>query len=252
MKFKRVIPVLTMIDDELYKTVQFESPRYVGDAINAVRIFNEKQVDEIIIADIRISANEQEPSFDLIKDIVSEAFMPVCYAGGVATIEQFKTIIQAGVEKIAISTHLADEALLKACVAHAGSSSVVACFNVVKEKGIYYSDNKNNKQRIALADEIKRVEQLGVGEIMINDSMRDGTYQGYDEALLKFALAHTDLPLIYCGGAAGVEDFKKAFELGADAVAAGSLFMFYGKWKAVLINYLNDQQRTILKDFLPL
>jgi cyclase len=253
MQFKRIVPVLTIIDDELQKTIRFENPRYVGDPINAVKIFNEKLVDEILIADIRASRQQKSPNFELIKDIVSEAFMPVCYAGGVTSLDDFKQIIKAGVEKVGIATHLNNRQLIKDCVGFAGSSSVVACLNVIEKDNEYQviTWKDEHTTTASLLSVIQQVEEDSVGEIMINHLDRDGTYLGYDENLIALITKNTKTPIIFCGGAAAVKDIKMAFDYGIEAAAVGSMFMFYGKLKAVLINYLMPAELAQLKDHLP-
>ncbi len=253
MKYKRIIPVLTLINDELVKTVQFQHPRYVGDPINAVKIFNEKEVDEIIIADIRVSANGKEPNYGLIKDIVSEAFMPVCYCGGISHITQFQKIISLGVEKIGINTSLPKTDFIKQAVNFAGSSSVVACLDVIhagKNEYVVTYKSATEKTKKSVQQAIEEAEDAGVGEIMINHIDRDGTYLGYDLNLASLVTQKATVPVIFCGGASSVMHIKTIFDMGIDAAAAGSMFMFYGKLHAVLINYPNQEKLSLIHNHI--
>lgn len=236
----RIIPCLTMIDRGLVKTTQFKNPRYLGDPVNSVKIFNGKGVDELCILDIRASSQQKGPDFEYLKDIASEAFMPLSYGGGITKLSEIEQLFYIGYEKVVINTALVNKPeLIKEAVAFAGSQSIVASIDVKTElfgkRTCYIHDGtkKVNMDPVTLAIQ---AEKLGVGEIFINSISRDGTMQGYDIDLIKQITSAVKIPVIACGGAKDIQDFKKALQDGgAHAVAAGSMFVYYGKQKAVLI-----------------
>ncbi len=237
----RVIPVLLLLDKGLVKTIKFSNPRYVGDPINAVKIFNEKEVDELILLNISPSRRETGIPLREITDIASEAFMPLGYGGGISTMKDVYAVFQSGFEKIILNTAAwRDRELVKMAVAEAGGQSVVVSIDAKKNiwgKYEVYVDGGRKSTGINPVDYAKEIEGLGVGEIFINSMDRDGTQLGYDEPLITSVAQHVQIPVVACGGAKGVEDFVKAVRCGASAVAAGSYFVFYGKHKAVLISY---------------
>lgn len=241
MYFNRVIPCLLLQDQGLVKTVQFKNPKYVGDPINAVKIFNEKQVDELIFLDITASKRQQGPNYALIQQIASECFMPLSYGGGITTVEQARKIIDLGVEKISLNTVLLRQpGLLTEIAACLGSQSVVAAIDVKKNwRGQYRVYNSATQQLTALdpIEYAKTLQQQGAGELLLNSVDRDGMQQGYDLNLLQRIAQVLTIPLIACGGAGCLEDIKAAIDQGASAAAAGSLFVFHGKHRAVLITY---------------
>lgn len=242
----RIIPCLLLDNDSLVKTVKFKNPNYLGDPINAVRIFNEEEVDEICILDISSHKNESI-NFGLIENIVTEAFMPLAYGGGINNLEDAKKLYRLGIEKLIFNTALTkNKQLIRDVVAYAGSQSVVASIDVKrnflgKESCFIECGTKNiNKDSVSY---IQEIEELGVGEILINSINNDGMMQGYDLELIKRVTEATSLPVIACGGAGCVEHLKDALNVGdAHAVAAGSLFVYYGPRKAVLINYPKEEE----------
>ena len=243
----RIIPVLTIIDEDLVKTTQFKKPRYLGDPINAVKIFNEKQVDELCILDIGVTKNQSTINFNLLEKITSQAFMPLSYGGGIKTFEEVKRLFRLGFEKIVFNTSFNENPLLiKQAVDYAGSSSVVLAIDV--KKGItgkysLFTDSGSKKIRDSLEMYIKLGIEYGVGEILVNDINRDGMMNGYDLDLIKQITSSVNVPVIACGGAKDINDLKEALHLaGASAVAAGSLFVYYGSQKAVLINFPTESQ----------
>lgn len=253
MNKTRVIPVLLLRGAGLVKTVKFKDPTYIGDPINSVRIFNEKEVDELVFLDILATREQRGPDFELLQDIASEAFMPMAYGGGIRTIDQVKRIFSLGYEKVVINTACyASPSLIEEAVAIFGSQSIVACVDVKKNLwGRYelYSHGNSHKQSVALGDHLRSVERLGVGEIIIHSIDRDGTQSGYDLKLVQLASASVSVPVVACGGASSVDDFVRAVnEAGASAVAAGSMFVFVGPHRAVLINY---PDRKVLAQRLP-
>jgi cyclase len=247
--YKRVIPVLLLKNGGLYKTLKFKDPVYIGDPMNAVKIFNEKEVDELVFLDIEASIQKKEPDYDLIQRIANECFMPFCYGGGIKTIDQIRRIIAIGVEKVAINTQAEDLSFIKEAAAEFASSSIVVSVDVKKELlGGYKVMHKGGtqKSKYALADYVKRIEDAGAGEIMLNSIDRDGTMTGYDLKLLDTVCKSVSIPVIACGGAGSVADLKDGLDHGATAVAAGSLFVFKGKHRAVLINYpITDDLKLI-------
>ncbi len=238
----RVIPSLLLRGRGLYKTVRFKDPKYVGDPVNAVKIFNEKEVDEIIVLDISATTEKKEPNFALIEEIASECFMPLGYGGGVTTIDQMRRLYRLGVEKIALNTAaFTDRHLVEAGCKTFGSSSVIASIDTKStlfgKREVWINGGRVNTK----VDPVRYAEQLarlGVGEILVNSIDRDGTMSGYDIELLKMLSAAVDVPIIACGGAGSLEHMQEAVTTaGVPAVAAGSMFVFHGRHRAVLINY---------------
>ncbi|HBZ37287.1 MAG TPA: imidazole glycerol phosphate synthase subunit HisF [Balneola sp.] len=237
----RVIPCLLLRNGGLVKTVQFDNPKYVGDPINAVRIFNEKEVDEIAILDITATPSNKEPNFELIADVASQAFMPLSYGGGINSTEQIEKLFSIGIEKIILNSVLEHKPELITSAANiAGSSSVVASIDVKSNWLGKYSVYTNSGKKDIKVDPIsyaKRLENLGAGEIIINSIDRDGTQKGYDTKLVGAISDAVSIPVVAIGGAGKLSDFKEAVDVGASAVAAGSFFVFHGKHRAVLITY---------------
>lgn len=236
----RIIPILSLDGEDLVKTTQFKKPRYLGDPINAVKIFNGKSVDELCILDITASKNNKGPRFDLLKDIAVQAFMPLSYGGGITSMDEIKKLFKMGYEKIVINTaFFSHPELIKQASQFAGSQSVVVSIDVKRSltgKPIVYTMDGTIKVNKSLDEVVKLAEELGAGELIINSIDRDGMMNGYDLDLIKQVTDVVSIPVIASGGAASVHDFKRALkECGAHAVAAGSLFVYYGPKKAVLI-----------------
>lgn len=242
MNKTRVIPVLLLRGAGLVKTVKFKNPKYIGDPINAIRIFNEKEVDELVFLDITASPEGRPPQFEVLRDIASESFMPMAYGGGVSTLEQIKMIFDLGFEKVIINTAAYQyPELISEAAAIFGSQSIVGAIDVrPRFIGGYElcSQGGRKKEPVGLAEHLETLQLAGVGEIFVNSVDRDGTMSGYDLSLLKKVRSCVNVPVVACGGAADVSDFVAAVE-GArvDAVAAGSMFVFVGPHRAVLINY---------------
>lgn len=247
MAITRVIPVLLLRNAGLVKTQKFKDPKYVGDPINAVKIFNEKEVDELVFLDITASPEGKKPPLELLKDICSECFMPLCYGGGITHIDEIYAIIQAGVEKVALNTITHERpALITEASEAFGASSVVVSIDVKKnlfgKMQVWTKGGKVNTKKDPVAW-AKEVESLGAGEILINSIDRDGMMTGYDLDTIRKVAGAVDIPVIACGGAGSVEDLgKPILEAEASAVAAGSLFVFKGKHRAVLISYPEQQK----------
>ena len=253
MNKTRVIPVLLLRGEGLVKTIKFKDPKYIGDPINSVRIFNEKEVDELVFLDITATCEARGPNFDVLRDIASEAFMPMAYGGGITSLDHVKHIFALGFEKVIINTAAySDPGLIKESVSIYGSQSIVACVDVRRSLlGRYdlVSHSGNIKQSTGVLEHVKFLEDIGVGEIIVNSVDREGTYAGYDIKLLKSVSSTVNVPVVASGGASGVGDFVEAIDRGgASAVAAGSLFVFVGTHKAVLINY---PKREELEKLLP-
>lgn len=241
----RVIPILLLKNQGLVKTIKFKEPKYIGDPINAVKIFNEKEVDELAILDIEATTQKREPNYELIGSIASEAFMPIAYGGGVSKIDQISTLIRLGVEKIIInSSAVLNPTFVEQVTSVVGSQSIVISMDVKKNFfGKYEVVTHAGTQRHSLnpVDHAIAMEKRGAGELVINSIDKDGMMTGYDIALIKSITDNVGIPVIALGGAGSVADFKIAIaQGGASAVAAGSMFVFYGKHRAVLITYPTD------------
>lgn len=238
----RVIPCLLLRNGGLVKTIKFGSPSYVGDPINAVRIFNQKEVDELMFLDISATATGRGPNFDLVCDIASEAFMPFGYGGGIRSVDDVRTLVGLGVEKVVLNSAAINRPdLISEASKVAGSQSVVVSIDVKRSLLGRYEVVACNASRQTGMDPVewaRTAAARGAGEIVINSVDRDGTMKGYDLALVKSVTNAVDLPVIASGGAGSISDFAAAVrEGGASAVAAGSLFVFHGKHRAVLITY---------------
>lgn len=238
----RVIPCLLLRNGGLVKTVKFGEAKYVGDPINAVKIFNEKEVDELVFLDITATAANRGPNFELIRDIATEAFMPFGYGGGITTIEQVASLVALGVEKVVLNTSVVERPeFIREAANLVGSSSVVVSIDVKRSLLGRYEVVTRNAGRKSGLDPIEwatRAADLGAGEVLLTSVDRDGTQKGYDLALLRQVTEAVSVPVIASGGAGSLDDFRAAVrEAGASAVAAGSLFVFHGKHRAVLITY---------------
>ena len=248
----RITPCLLIKNGGLVKTVRFDQPKYVGDPVNAVKIFNEKEADELIVLDIDATAEEREPNFRLIAQIAVECRMPMCYGGGVKTVEQAKRISGLGVEKIAISSAVIENASLVSQTAQEiGAQSVVVVLDVKKRTaGGQYEVFTHNGRRGTGRTPMQVAEELqaaGAGEIVVNSIENDGVMKGYDLALATTMRAATTLPMTVLGGAGSLADIGKLIAAcGVIGAAAGSLFVFKGAYKAVLINYPNQSQKEDL------
>ncbi len=238
----RVIPCLILKNGGLVKTVKFKDPVYVGDPINAIKVFNEKEADELIFIDIAATIAGRKPPFDMIEKIASECFMPVCYGGGIRTIEDIKAIFSLGIEKIAVSAYAVENPLfIKEAADAFGSQSIVVCIDVKKNllKGYeVVTHNGKRKTGIAALEHAVKMEKMGAGELLINSVDMDGTMSGYDIELVRMITGNVGIPVIACGGAGNINDISKVInEAGASSAAAGSMFVFYGRHRAVLISY---------------
>jgi cyclase len=239
---KRIIPCLLMKGEGLYKTTQFNHAVYLGDAVNVARIFNDKFVDELVILDIEASKTNKEPDFGLIQEITSSCFMPVAYGGGVKSMEHAKKLFALGVEKIILNTATFKVAvLIPDLVKEFGSQSIVASLNVQKNwlgKYVVVDNDLKSSIKPNLEEAVKEVSRLGVGELMITDVDNEGTMKGFDLDLFQKAASYTKVPVIASGGAGNQAHLKELFsKTDVSAVGVGSLFVFNGPRKAVLISY---------------
>ncbi len=248
----RITPCLLIKNGGLVKTVRFDQPKYVGDPVNAVKIFNEKEADELIVLDIDATAEEREPNFRLIAQIAVECRMPMCYGGGVKTVEQAKRISGLGVEKIAISSAVIENpSLVSQTAQEIGAQSVVVVLDVKKRTaGGQYEVFTHNGRRGTGKTPMQIAQEMqagGAGEIVVNSIENDGVMKGYDLSLATTMRAATTLPMTVLGGAGSLADIGKLIAAcGVIGAAAGSLFVFKGAYKAVLINYPTQSQKEDL------
>lgn len=250
----RIIPCLLVHKGGLVKTQRFKDPKYVGDPINAVRIFNEKEADELMVLDIDASLNGVEPDFSLIAKLAAECRMPLCYGGGVTTAAQASRIIDMGVEKVAVShSAISNPALLTEMAAAVGRQSVVVVIDVKKKSGFFtkgYEVCTLNGSHVHKIDPIlfaKQCQDAGAGEIVINSIDRDGMMEGYDVEFAKQVKSALRIPVTFMGGAGALDHVGQLISaVGVVGAAAGSLFVFKGKYRAVLINYPTPEQKVSL------
>lgn len=247
----RITPCLLLSEGGLVKTVAFAAPKYVGDPINAVKIFNEKEADELIVLDIDATAHGRAPNERLISQFAVECRMPLCYGGGITTVEQVKRIIGLGVEKISLgAAAIATPELISATAREIGSQSVVVVIDVkLSKRGVYevFTHNGARAAHIDVVTAARAAEKRGAGEILVNSIDRDGRMQGYDLELASLVRSATRLPMSVLGGAGSLDDVKALLaRCGVIGAAAGSLFVFKGTYKAVLINYPGQAQKEDL------
>ena len=247
MRRTRVIPVLLLKGSGLVKTVTFATPKYLGDPINILKILNDKEVDEVAILDVTATSENHAPQLSLMKAIVSECFMPVAYGGGIRTVEDVQQILAIGVEKVIINTQTTiDHTLISRAAAKFGSQAIVAGIDVKTTRWTrrytvftHGGRQKTSLEPVAFA---QQVADAGAGEILLTSIDRDGTTLGYDLELVRSVATAVSIPVVACGGAGCVQDFVAAVDAGASAVAAGSMFVFKGRHRAVLINYPEPQE----------
>ncbi len=241
---KRKIPVLLLKNKGLVKTIKFnkKNTKYIGDPINAVRIFNDFKADELVFLDIEASLNNTTISYDLVKDIADEAFMPFAVGGGINNISQVEKILKLGAERVIINTNsIVNDKFIAELVKEFGSSTIIVSVDIKKnffgKYNIYYSCG-TVKSNLSLIEYLNKIEDSGVGEIFFQSINNDGTYKGYDLELIKFVSKNTTVPIIPCGGCSSFDDFNNLDVIeGVNGYAAGSVFVFFGPRRAVLINY---------------
>ena len=252
----RLIVSLLLSENALIKTKQFDNSKYIGDPINAVKIFNEKSVDELLIVDINKSRENKSPNYDLISKISRECRMPICYGGGIKAIEDIENIITLGVEKVSLSSaFFKNPKLITKAANKFGSQSIVVCLDIKKSKlkkkyEVFIINGKKfiNKDLLTV---VKEVESFGAGELIINSIDQDGMMKGYDLELCRKLSEQTKLPITFLGGASCLNDFRDLWSYcGTVGAAAGSLFVFKGKFRAVLINYPSNEEKINLSKVL--
>lgn len=249
----RIIPTLLLRGLDLVKTKKFTNPVYLGDPLNTVKIFNEKKVDELLIFDIDATLKKKDPNFTLLEKIANVSRMPLAYGGGVSNINQFKKIIELGIEKVVInSAFIANKSLVNNCSKEFGSQSVVVCLDV-KESGFLKKTYKicTNNGKNFLSDDFLELsiqaEKYGAGELIVNCIDKEGTYEGYDFNLIEKIRNKIDIPITVVGGASNYDDLKNLFnKFGIIGAGAGSIFVFKGKYKAVLIQYPSKEERCLI------
>lgn len=246
----RVIPCLLLQGRRLVKTRQFKAPVYLGDPCNAVRIFNEKEVDELTLLDIEATAQGREPDYAYIEELAGEAFMPIAYGGGIRTVEQAHRVMGLGVEKVVLNTAAFDTPQLVSEIAgRYGSQSVVVCMDV--RRGTFggvglYAANATRRIKGGLEEWAAELASLGAGELLVQAVDRDSQMEGYDLELIRRVASSVRLPVIGIGGAGNLGHLREGIAAGASAVAAGSMFVFTGRHRAVLITYPSpDELSTI-------
>jgi len=248
----RIIPCLLLHKGGLVKTTRFVHPKYVGDPQNAVRIFNEKQIDELVVLDIDATVSGYEPDYGLIANLAAECRMPICYGGGVKTVEQIERIVALGVEKVSLGSAAAYEPnLIEKAAQRVGSQSIVAVMDVKKSGllGRYEVFTHNGTKKVGRnpVEMACQFAALGAGEILLNSIDRDGTMKGYDLALIDSVRDAVRLPMTVLGGAGSLDDLRALVDrYGAIGAAAGSLFVFKGKYRAVLIQYPQRTEKDLL------
>jgi len=237
----RIIPVLLLNKGGLYKTVNFKNPKYIGDPINSVKIFNEKEADELLLLDYTASVEKRGPDFSKIAEIAGEAFMPMAYGGGIKTLDEAKKVFDSGFEKVVMNSVLFDDlSLIEKIGAIYGAQAVVGCIDV--KKSLFggtkaYSFSGSKKSSYSPLQWAKKLEEAGTGEIIINSIDKDGTWNGYAIDVISEVSHSVKIPVIACGGAGTVDDFQSAVDAGASAVAAGSMFVYQKKGMGVLISF---------------
>lgn len=245
------MPCLLLRNQGLVKTVNFKNPRYLGDPINIVKIFNEKEIDELVILDIGATIEGKPPSLPLLRDIAGECFVPLAFGGGVRSLRMIQDVLRLGFEKVVINTQAVENPkFIREASTEFGSQSIVVSIDVKKTLlGRYEVVTRNARKSTGLdpGDFAQRMEDCGAGELLLNSVDRDGTLRGYDLELLRRTTQRVGLPVIACGGAGSLEHFREAIHDGrASAVAAGSFFVFQGRHRAVLITFPTQKQLETL------
>ncbi len=243
MSRPRIIPCLLVEQGRLVKTVEFNRRTYVGDPINAIRVFNDKGADELVLLDIAATPEGRGPDFELLEKVASECFMPLCYGGGVTSLEQMRRVLALGIEKVAVNTSAVERPeLVREAAAEFGSQSVVVSIDVRRSRRGRKEVVTRGARRRTGSDPVQfaqEAERLGAGELLVTSVDRDGTMRGYDLELIRRVTASVGVPVVACGGAGNARDLVAAIdEGGASAAAAGSMFVFTGRHRAVLISYV--------------
>lgn len=238
----RVIPCLLLRGNRLIKTRKFKDETYIGDPVNAVRIFSEKQADELVLLDVDASREGRDPDYQLISEIAGECFMPIAYGGGIRGLDQVRRVIRCGVEKVVITSAAVESTeIIRQSAEVFGSQAIIGGVDVRKAfSGAYrvVAKSATVETKLTLEDHVQNLAAAGAGEILVNSVDRDGTMSGYDLKLIRVVVGRVKVPVVACGGAGTMEHLREAVcEAGASAASAGSMFVFHGRHKAVLINY---------------
>ena len=251
MALKRIIPCLLYDGSGLVKTIKFKNPSYIGDPINAIKIFNEKEVDELIVIDINATKEKRKPNFDKIADMASEAFMPFAYGGGVKTFDDFASLYKIGIEKVIVNSLIQENPeTIKKVIVHYGSQAVIACidFKKIMFSGIIPYSYIGNKIKMSLVDYANYLTtDIGVGELMLQSIDKDGTWEGFDDEIISTILNSVEIPVIACGGCGSIEDLKTVlYKTNANAAAIGSMAVYSKKGMGILINF-PDREKVIIE-----
>jgi cyclase len=243
----RIIPILLLKNSGLYKTTKFKDPKYIGDPINAIRIFNEKEVDELVFLDITKSYDNTEINWNILKDIATECFMPLTYGGGIRSVEMIREVLNIGVEKVSLNTNaVKNPEIINKAAGYFGNSTIVVSIDVKKNifgKYEVFICGGKEKTKLNPLDWAREVERRGAGEILINSIDNDGVMNGYDFNLIKIISSCVNIPIVAAGGAKGLLDFKSAItDCNASGVAGGACFVYQGKHRAVLITYPSREE----------
>lgn len=239
---KRIIPILLVDNQELIKTIKFNSPTYIGDVVNSIKIYNELQVDELCILDK--SACQNGINLNLIKELANESFFPLSYGGGIKDLSSIEKLLRLGVEKVVICSNAFDFDFVKSAVANFGSSTISICidYKKINNKNIVFINNGQKNMQIEIIKFINKLVQFNVGEIIIQSIDNDGTYKGFDIELLQTLTAMFSNPFVIAGGCKDIKNIREAFESNASGVASGSLFVYYTNARGILINYPNNDE----------
>lgn len=247
----RIIPCLLINKNDLVNTKNFCIDKYIGDPINTLRIFNDKEVDEIILLDINASKSRTDPNYALIKDFASECFMPVTYGGGIKTLNQIEKVLKLGIEKISINTRTTENInFLYEAVKEFGSSTIIASINIKKQNQFYKIYDYINRRILSedMFTFFNMIEHSGIGELFFTDVDREGTLMGYNFELINLLNNKFKIPIIFNGGGNSYNDLKNAVDYGISGVSASSLFIYYGRLNAVLISYPSPLEQNIILD----
>ena len=251
MYFNRIIPCLLLDEEDLVKTRKFKNPIYLGDPINTAKIFNDKEVDELILLDIGCSKHKREINYDLIEEIVSECFMPICYGGGITCISQADKLFRLGIEKISINSHNFDSfELIEEISKKYGSQSVLMSLDLKYNfwgKTKIFKSKTNDFSDEEVTEFIRRGIKSGAGEIMITSVDKEGEMKGMDNEIIQTIASQFSVPLIFNGGVGSIADIIEGFRNGADAIAIGSYFVFKSEARGILISYVDNEQKAYIQ-----
>ncbi|MBI4361419.1 imidazole glycerol phosphate synthase subunit HisF [Candidatus Micrarchaeota archaeon] len=249
MLLTRVMPCLLLKNDRLVKTIQFKDANYVGDPVNAIKIYNEKQVDELVVLDISATRENRKPAFEAIQQIADECFMPLTYGGGITSLDDARRLFALGVEKIVVNTHAVENpSFITQASEVFGAQAVMVSIDAKKTGSGYEVFTRSGTTPTGLdpAAHALNVQKRGAGEIFLTSIDREGTLQGYDLELIRQVSRAVSIPVIACGGAWELMHFKQAVDAGASAVAAGSMAVYMGRNRAVLINFPNAHELSVV------